>query len=385
VTPLATSAAPLETATRNTALDALKAAMTVLVVFHHSALTYGAIGSWFYRERAPDGSVSSLLLVLLCTVNQAFFMGLFFLIAGYFTPPALAQHGMRSFLRERLVRLSLPLLAFGFVLGPLTVALAHAPTPSEIVPLWGRLMRHGSFYPGPLWFAEALFVFGMGAAIWHAVPRRNRAPVMASACAFPSHRSLSIAALGCGAVAFALRLYWPVGVTVGGLQLGYFASYVLLFVAGCVASTRRWPVPPPEDVVRVWRRVAWLALPTLPVLAWFGPSVEVLKPGPEGGWNLPSLVYAFWEPLVAWGVIAALVHQFHVRINTASRWWRSLGRRAYAMYVIHPPVLVGVALAWRTVEAPALVKFGVTGASACVLCFWLSGALLRIGLVRRVM
>jgi hypothetical protein len=31
------------------------------------------------------------------------------------------------------------------------------------------------------------------------------------------------------------------------------------------------------------------------------------------------------------------------------------------IYIIHPPILVGTALAWRHIAAPALVKFIVTG------------------------
>ena len=72
---------------RNGGMDALRAAVTLLVVFHHTALTYGAIGGWYYREIAPSGSPGSLLLILFCTANQAWFMGLFFLLACS-SPPA---------------------------------------------------------------------------------------------------------------------------------------------------------------------------------------------------------------------------------------------------------------------------------------------------------
>ena len=63
---------------RNGGIDALRAAVTLLVVFHHTAITYGAIGGWYYKEIAPSKSIAGLLLILFCTVNQAWFMGLFF-------------------------------------------------------------------------------------------------------------------------------------------------------------------------------------------------------------------------------------------------------------------------------------------------------------------
>jgi hypothetical protein len=60
----------------------MRAAVTLLVVFDHSAIAYGAIGGWYYKEIAPSNSPGASLLILFCTVNQAWFMGLFFLLAG---------------------------------------------------------------------------------------------------------------------------------------------------------------------------------------------------------------------------------------------------------------------------------------------------------------
>jgi glucans biosynthesis protein C len=66
-----------------------------------------------------------LLLILFCTVNQAWFMGLFFLLAGYYTPAAYDRRGTAGFVRERLLRLGVPLAGYFFLLHPITVALAQ--------------------------------------------------------------------------------------------------------------------------------------------------------------------------------------------------------------------------------------------------------------------
>src|SRR6202161_2907284 len=104
---------------RNAGVDALRAAVTLLVVLHHTAITYGAIGGWYYREIAPSQSASSLLLILFCTANQAWFMGLFFLLAGYYTPPAFRRHGVTGFVGERVLRLGTPILVYLLVLHPI--------------------------------------------------------------------------------------------------------------------------------------------------------------------------------------------------------------------------------------------------------------------------
>jgi hypothetical protein len=110
---------------RNDGIDALRAGTTLLVVLHHTAITYGAIGGWYYKETLTDGSLSSMLLVFFCTLNQAWFMGLFFLLAGYYTPPSLQAKGAWRYLRDRLQRLGIPLIVYGFIIGPATIALAQ--------------------------------------------------------------------------------------------------------------------------------------------------------------------------------------------------------------------------------------------------------------------
>jgi hypothetical protein len=54
------------------------------------------------------------------------------------------------------------------------------------------------------------------------------------------------------------------------------------------------------------------------------------------------------------------------------------------VYIIHPPVLVGIALLLHGGVAPALVKFGVVGSLACIFTCLLAHALVRLPGVRRV-
>src|SRR5579862_9323365 len=107
-------------------IDRLRSVMTALVILHHTAITYGAPGGWFYNELRPSGSISSLVLTLFVATNQAYFMGFFFLLAGYFTPASLERKGYGRFLGDRFLRLGLPLAAFIFILNPLTTALVTA-------------------------------------------------------------------------------------------------------------------------------------------------------------------------------------------------------------------------------------------------------------------
>lgn len=368
---------------RNGGLDALRAVMTLLVLFHHTAITYGASGGWFYHEVMPTGSLSSNLLTMFVATNQAYFMGLFFLLAGYFTPTAFHAKGSAAYLRDRLLRLGVPLLVFGLVIGPLTVALAGLASSHAFWPTLLTLWHRGRFIEGPLWFAEALLLFGVAAVPWLLWRGTAAPPPEAANAPFPSNTALTIAALLTGAAAFTIRLWWPVGSSWHGLQFGYFASYVLLFAAGCAAAAPRWLERIPRRTARIWLGVTLVSLPVLPL------STVVWPPGPagssDGGWTIPAAIYAFWEPLVAWGLILLLLVVFQRRYQHLEPRWQQLAARTYTIYIIHPPVLVGLALAWRSMTAPPLFKFAVTGIATCVACFLLAGQILRIPRIQKIL
>ena len=363
-------------------LDVLKAAVTVLVVFHHTAITYGGSGGWFYVERPPDDSLPSLLLTILCAVDQAWFMGFFFLLAGRFTPESIDRKGTGAFRRDRALRLGLPWLVFGLVLGPITIAWAHTARGQPFVDTLTALWLRGTFEPGPLWFAQALMGMSLAALVW----RRWAAPAMHRGTPMPTNGGLLAAALVVGVAAFGLRLVWPVGAEFWHLQLGYFASYIVLFAAGCAAADAGWFERLDGEQARRWRRITWMALPTLLPLALLAGQVAVLRAPPTGGWNLPSLMYAFWEPFVAWGLLLSLV-AWAMRPGAAAPapWQLVWARRAYGVFVFHPLVVVGLALAWRGVLAPPLVKWAVTGLLACAVSYVAVGVLLRVPALRRIL
>lgn len=380
-TPPARTAGAMPSA-RLAAFDALKALTTVLVVFHHAALTYGAIGGWFYREQPPG---SSLTLTIFCTVNQAWFMGLFFLLAGYFTPGSLARKGRAAFVRDRALRLGLPTAAFALVIGPLSIVLVqavlHDHRPSDVLAaLWAR----GVYEPGPLWFAQALLGLSLAtAAAWPWLARRPVPPFARPAV--PAVGRLLALAVATGAAAFVLRLAWPVGETVAGMQLGFFASYVVLFVLGLLGAPTQALQRIPEASARRLRRVAAIVLPTLLPLALLGSWFPVFAEPSAGGWTLPAAMHAFWEPLVAAGALAVLLRASLARLDLPPPWLEWLGRHAYAVFVVHAPVLVAIGLAMRPLELPPLLKFVLLGASGTAVSAVLAGALLRVPGMRRVL
>ncbi|MGG1947755.1 acyltransferase [Trinickia sp. NRRL B-1857] len=366
-------------ADRNAGLDALRAFTTLLVVFHHCAITYGAIGGWYYHEIAPSRTVESICLVLFCTINQAFFMGLFFLLAGYYTLPSLKAKGTGRFLADRFLRLGLPLLLYGWILGPATIALAQTRGDASFGAVFKGLLALGTFDCGPMWFAQALLIFTLLLTGGLALRRRFNRRMPSRIVAFPTNATLAGAALLTGGAALLLRIRWPVGVNVWGLQFGYFASYVVLFVAGFLAANERLLESLPQRETRLWLRIALIAMPILP-LAYFVPVLP-----PRAHRDMLQVAYALWEPFVAWGTILFLLHRFQTAFVKLTGLGQRLARRAYTIYIAHPPVLVGVALLWKDIHVNPLIKFAVTGSLSCIACYWIAGIILGIPGVKRIL
>jgi peptidoglycan/LPS O-acetylase OafA/YrhL len=366
-------------------IDCLRSVMIALVILHHTAITYGASGLWFYRELSFSGRSSSLILELFGATNQAYYMGFLFLLAGYFTPGSLERKGYARFLNDRFLRLGLPLLAFGLVLGPLTVAMVSAAKGEGFWSTFVRLWNHREFINGQLWFVQALLMFSLAYCAWRAWFGARLSGAQRAPRPIPSYGWWLLSAFGVGAAALAIRQVVPTGVNVIGLQLGYFASYIFLFSVGIAAWRYDWLRQLEWNHARDWITalvIAWLSFPAVRALA-----IALNDPGTSnytGGLNWMAIAYAFWEPFIAWGMIAAWLLVFRRHMNQPSGVWTWLNRRSYSVYIIHPIVLVGISLLLRGWPAPALVKFAVTGTLACTICWILADPLVRAPGLRRI-
>lgn len=375
---------PVSQPQRDYYIDRLRSVMTALVILHHTAITYGGPGGWFWKERDPSADLSSLLLTLFVATNQAYFMGFFFLLAGYFTPRSLERKGYASFLKDRFCRLGLPLLFFILVLGPLTAAIANYGDGKGFWPTIQFLWQHQRIINGPLWFAEALLIFALAYCAWR---KSFGAPLLNSQRTprpIPGTIWWLLSAIGVGAAALAIRQFVPTGENVIGLQLGYFAGYIFLFALGIAAWRNDWLSQLTWKHARPWIVSLILAWPAVPVAIFLVRAQHVPRSSLSGGFSWTAILYAFWEPFVAWGLICLWLLVFRARTNQPSPLWDWLNRRAYAVYILHPPVLVGIALLLHHWAASDLVKFAVTGTLACAATWLISDPAVRLPGIRSI-
>lgn len=376
-------------------LDNLRSFLIVLVVLHHIALIYGAAAPFYYVEPPFDEPVAGTVLALFVLVNQSWFMGALFLLAGFFTPDALRRLGPATFLRRRLVRLGIPILAAIFVLEPLA-RLGFFLMPASLTgitdpPDW-------SVYPalmglGPLWFVALLLVFDAGYALWWRMAARPR--TAGPAPGGPGTLRILAFTVGLAAAGFGLRYLVPLGSEVSLVfdvlnfpTLAYLAQYAGLFLVGTVAGHRGWHRHPTVTQGALGIAAALLATVLLFPLAVSGQAFSLTFADPpqfvgHGHWQ--SAVYALWDSIMAVGLCLGAVAVFRRLFGRSGPNSRFVSRHSYTVYIIHSPILVYLAYGLRTVDLPTLAKFTLAALLAIPICLAAATLVQRLPWASRVL
>lgn len=330
-------------------IDHLRTAAIVLVVNMHACVTYSHVGDWYMMADPEPSMGAKVPFIVWQGMLQSFFMGLLFFVSAYFAAGSLARRGPGGFARERLVRLGLPALFYMLVIHPF-ILLALNPWKHDFGPpgkFYGNYILSGRFAgsSGPLWFAVALLLFCLVLAAWNSVLGLSRSTSQAKP---PSGKLLAAFALALGFGSFAVRLIQPIGTNILNLQLCFFVQYIAWFIAGLHAARHGWLVP--LALSRTARGAGWLALVGGPLallgLLFFGAQ----KAGPEiffGGTHWQAFALAMWEQLTGLGLALGALALFARRFDRDSRLLRWMAERSFAVYVLHAPVLVGLAMLFR--------------------------------------
>src|SRR5512146_2041012 len=116
-------------------VDNIRVFLTVLVVLFHLMITYAGTGAWYYTEGREDlitGAIGAWFL----TVTQAYFMGLFLLISAYFVPGSYDRKGAIRFLKDRFIRLGIPVALYSWIVRPVLAYLDPLKFPVSRPPFW---------------------------------------------------------------------------------------------------------------------------------------------------------------------------------------------------------------------------------------------------------
>jgi hypothetical protein len=401
-------------------LDHLRVALTVLVIAHHASQAYAPWGgAW-----PIDNPTRSVVLAPFQTVNAAFFMGLFFLIAGYFVPGAVDRKGAGAFLQTRLVRLGLPALVIGvFVMGPLQYF--GLPERLSLAEYVGHLYR-GGWYAlyGHLWFLLHLLLYSAGYVLWRSIawtgllrtghsersvaesknplatPEDPSTPLRSAqgdkrresrdrtATVIPWHVALGVFALLLVLLTWVARWRYTTGQWVPLLylvpaEMVHLPQYVGMFLLGLLAYRLNALNRLPTSVGWVWLGIgAFYA-------AGYYVDVLLLRriiwPLPQSGVNLGSLVWSTWDALVCVGLGVGLLVVYREWVNReAGRLMSAITRAQYGAYILHLPVVLGVQVGLSGTPLTAFVKFAIATTVSALRSFGIGSLVCKIPGVNKV-
>jgi len=370
--------------------DHLRAALVILVVLHHIAMVYGGIQPFYYLE--PPASLPAFLVpMVFVLLNQGWFMGALFLLAGYFTPGSYDRKGAGTYLKDRLIRLGIPLVVFYFVLSPIS-GIGYFLMAGDTASLtWDAFL---GAYPdliglGPLWFVAMLLIFDFGYVGWRLLAKKQSAN-SATESSVPTYLGIGIFILALALVSFLVRIFVPLGKSVLDFPtLAYLPQYLSFFVIGTVAYHRDWLRRLPGKMGIVGFEVAILASFTLFALGFvsFLKALDTAAPQipPWGFGTWQSAVYVLWDSIFAVGMTMAAITFFRRFFNKQSSFGTFLAQQSYAVYVIHIPIVVFLAYALRGIVIGSFFKFGLSSLLILMTCFAVAYILRKIPGVSRVL
>ncbi|HML04764.1 MAG TPA: acyltransferase family protein [Methanobacterium sp.] len=334
-------------------IDNLKILLAVLVVLHHAAQPYGPGGGWWIPSEST-GILDFVVLGIFMAFNASFFMGLFFMLSAYFVPSSLARKGADKFVKDRLVKLGVPILIFMFI----------------VFPVMDYLLNYQIILFGHLWFLAMLLIFSTVYVAYWLVKR----PSTHIKRPFPSNAAILTFIVVMALISFVVRIWWPENqwALLGLFEPFHVIQYIMLFAAGIIAYRQGWFEVIPKATGKLWSRVAIVTLISLLFVGGVTNSMEF-----SGGLTVASLLGSFWEAFMCVSICIALLSLFKNRFNSQGLITKTFADDTFTVYLIQLPLVVFLQYMIIGLALDPLIKFVIVGVIGVPLAFALSHYVIR--------
>lgn len=336
-------------------IDNVRIFLSMLVVAHHAGQPYGSDGWWLFQS-----PLRSNWIHLFFGVNEAFFMGLFFLMAGYFHPGSLDRKGPLKFVLDRLWRFGVPIVIMVLGITPVfiyfhEVLFKHFPPCAYLDFFKGVYLgvaARPEGWPGDpgihtefvhLWFIQNLFIFGCFYALYRAIAGgRDVKPAVLPTDPIPAktaHGFFIGLVIWLAVATFLIRIWkpvddWKVLLGIWEIEFAHVPQYVTMFVLGIVAARRNWFARVPAQV-----GLTWLGVGLACVVVWMGRGAGLPFAEWIGGVSIAAGNRALWESLLCVGFCAGLLTLTREYFPTQTPFAKALSDSSFAVYVFHVPVV----------------------------------------------
>jgi glucans biosynthesis protein C len=360
---------PGGTPARRHDLDWLRVSAFLLLILYHVGMFF-VPWSWHIKNPQPAGA---WLQVPMFVVSQ-WRLPLLFLVSGAAMSFALGRRSRREFVRERLVRLLVPLVFGMLVVVPPQVyyeRLAQGADYAHYLAFIPDAFRGGPYPRGNvswhhLWFILYALVFALLALpLFHGL-RAGRGRRFLDSCAAACQRPGRIFLLATPVVIseMALRPAWPSTHTLVG-DWANLASYFIVFVYGYVL----YSVPgfgAALERQRRWALLMGVVASTALVLVWQAGYTRG-----TGGYTAVVLCWTAAKALNTWFWLVALMGFARRHLNVHRPALHRANEAVYPFYILHQTVIIAMAYHLRGWDAAVPVKFAAITAGTLLATTWL--------------
>ena len=343
-------------------LDAVRGLALLLGVALHASMSFIAPQMWVIKDASSATGLGVLFFVI-----HMFRMTTFFVMAGFFAHMLMDKRGLGGFIKNRLIRVGVPLVAFWPIILTAIICimiLAYAPPPGTppAPPAPPPAMTAQTFPLTHLWFLYALLWLYAGTGVLKVLTDMLRVgsalgKALDAIIGFLSRTDLISALLILPAFAALYNnptwMMWfgiPTPDTGAVLNLPALAGFTTAFGFGWFLH--RSPQLLGHLAKRWWAYLPAAVVGTVLCLNMVGTvPVFTLVKGSD------HTLYLALYLLTGWSWTLGLIGGAHALLKRENPVLRYLSDASYWVYIIHIPVLMGLQLAVRHVAGPAELKF----------------------------
>lgn len=368
-------------------LDNLKVALTCLVLTNHASQAYVSIDTgWIIRQgNVPE--INDKIIGIFLSINNAFFMALFFMISSYFIPASLERKYASKYIKERFVRLGIPTVLFVLFILPLLEIKLNWDKMSAADYLFNRYFdfSSGEINFGHTWFLAVLLTLSCLYVLYCKLTKNNgdSGENILNTSA-PGNFTIILFTAGLTFMLFLTRIFLPPGdwAIFHLFEPARMPAYITMFIIGIVAYKNRWIDKMPVSTGKIWGIVSVLTILSTPFLLTF------LLHGKDmwaKGLTLNSFIVSAWDALLCVGLCISLPILFREKFNFQGKVLKKAADDSYGVYLLHPFIVIPFQCLLLDLPIHAFIKFIMATITGIILSYLICRVIKKIPRVTRVL
>ncbi len=346
----------MEKKIRSIYLDNLKLFLTVLVVIYHFAHGYVGYIDWTYKDGSYSDSLYNFILI-----DKSFFMGLFFLISGYFISISIRNSSTKEFILKKIKRLILPTFLLLLVEMPIAIYLVSYFVNNEkndfLSFYLNTYLGEGKLTYGPGWFIVNLFIFSIAYLMYTKIFKDSLMVKIGKL----NIKKILLITLALALSSFIIRIYYPMDTWITllfvGIEPAHEFQYLILFIVGIIAYRNSWFSNINEKIGKGSVTFSVVLIILFCTKAYFPDKVGIII----------NKYYSVYESILCISLCIGLIYLFKKYLNHSNNFITVLSKDAYSVYLIHVLFVIIFQVMFHYININLYIKFWI-GSILSIIC-----------------